>query len=193
MRQEITKNSAEDIAARSNRASAIKGEIDGLGTENPAGEPHHRHRQSRTAQHGLGVEVSRTAGSRHKVFRRGSRSQGRSARPRQQDDHGNRPAHRHRRLHRRPLFGHHQRRAHQRHRLLQLRRLLRRRVEVRRLGHDHLRGQGSQARLRDDYRRRLRDPRRFRHLGHQRLAHRRVDQDQAPRPDDAHLGHRHLG
>ena len=38
-----------------------------------------------------------------------------------------------------------------------------------------------------DLRRQMRDPRRVRHLGHQRLAHRRVDQDRAPGPDDAHL------
>ena len=45
---------------------------------------------------------------------------------REQADLRHRPAHRHRRLHRRALLGDHQGPAHRRHRLLQFRRLLRR-------------------------------------------------------------------
>ncbi len=103
--------------------------------------------QGRAAQDGLGASVPRPARTRNQISRRGDRPQGRSAFARQQADHGDRAAHRHIRLHRRALFGHHQGRAHRRDRVLQLRRLLRQRDEERRLRHDHLRGPFAQTRL----------------------------------------------
>ena len=67
--------------------------------------------------------------------------------PRQQAHHGDGTADRHHGLHRRSLLGGDQEPVDRSHRLLELRRLHRRGDEERRLGHDHLRGQGSLAGL----------------------------------------------
>ena len=106
--------------------------------------------------------------------------EGRSAVARQQADLRHRPADRHDGLHRRALLGHHQGAAHRRDRLLELRRLLRRRAALRRLGHDHLRGQVAEARLPAHRERQGDAASRRRDLGQEHLGHRGDPQEEAP-------------
>ena len=118
-----------------------------MGKKTAARRPRQGDLQFRAPQHGVGGQVPRPARPGDQVPGRGDRPEGRSARPGEQADHGDRSPDRHLRLDRRPLLGRHQGRADRRDRLFQLGRLLRQRDEERRLGHDHLRGPGRQAGL----------------------------------------------
>ena len=129
--------------------------------------------------------ISGAAGPGDQVPVRGDRSRLRSPGPGQQAHHGHRAPDRHHGLHRRALLGHHQEPPDRLRGLLQLRRLHRRRAQERRLGHDHLRGQGAQP-VYLSYRTTRPRSSRGRDLGHLRLAHGRVAAQAPPGPAAAH-------
>src|SRR3989338_6923821 len=79
-----------------------------------------------------------------------------------------------------------------RHRLLELGRLLRRRTQVRRLGHDHLRRQEPETGLPFDRRRQSRTPRRLPPLGQDRVPDRGNHQEDPSGPANPRLQHRPL-
>jgi len=135
--------------------------------------------QGRAAEHEVGSGLPGLARSGDQVPGIGNRSQGRSAVTRQQDDHGHRSADRHHGLDRRALYGGDQGAADGGHRVLEFGRLLWRRTQVRRLGHDHLRGQVAQAGLSLHRERQGRVARRRTSLGPQLLGDRRNDQARA--------------
>ena len=114
-------------------------------------------------QHGMGERLPGLPGAGHEIPG-GDRSQGRSLSPDNKMIMSTGPLDRHHGIDRRPLYRGDQGSAHRRHRVLEIGGLFGAENEVRRLGHDHLRRQVTQAGLSIRRERQGRTARRLRHL-----------------------------